>query len=87
MGAIIIHGGAVLTPDGLRRNWGVRVEGSRIDAVAANGELPVSPEDEVLEAPEGLRGFVLPTLARLPLGWGKASDGVMKNHYPKGLRR
>ena len=42
---------------------------------------------EVLEAPEGLRGFVLPTLAGLPLGWGKASDGVMKNHYPKGLRR
>lgn len=60
MGAIIIHGGAVLTPDGLRRNWGVRVEGSRIDAVAANGELPVSPEDEVLEAPEHLimPGFV-----------------------------
>ena len=22
-----------------------------------------------------------------PLGWGKASDGMMKNHYPKGLRK
>ena len=42
---------------------------------------------EVLDAPPGLRGFVLPTLAGLPLGWGKVSDGVMKNHYPKGLRR
>ena len=42
---------------------------------------------EVLDAPEGLRGFVLPTLAGLPLGWGKVSDGMMKNHYPKGLRR
>ena len=42
---------------------------------------------EVLSAPEGLRGFVLPTLAGLPLGWGKVSDGMMKNHYPKGLRR
>ena len=42
---------------------------------------------EVLDAPEGLRGFVLPTLAGLPLGWGKVSEGMMKNHYPKGLRR
>lgn len=41
---------------------------------------------ETIEA-EGLRGFVLPTLCGLPLGFGKVSDGVMKNHYPKGLRR
>lgn len=60
MGAVMIHGGAVLIPDGLCRNWGVQVEGSRIAAVAANGELPVSPEDEVLEASEHLimPGFV-----------------------------
>lgn len=32
-------------------------------------------------------GYVLPTLAGLPLGWGKVSGGRMKNHYPKGLRR
>ncbi len=41
---------------------------------------------EVLPAPS-FGGFVLPTLAGLPLGWGKVSDGMMKNHYPKGLRR
>ena len=33
------------------------------------------------------RGWVLPTFAGLPLGWGKIADGVMKNHYPKDLRR
>lgn len=33
------------------------------------------------------RGWVLPTFAGLPLGWGKIADGVMKNHYPKELRR
>ena len=32
-------------------------------------------------------GFVLPELKGLALGWGKVSDGMMKNHYPKGLRR
>ncbi len=33
-----------------------------------------------------LRGWHTVTYCGLPLGWGKASDGVMKNHYPKGLR-
>ena len=33
-----------------------------------------------------LRGWHTVTYRGLPLGWGKASDGVMKNHYPKGLR-
>ena len=44
-----------------------------------------------------LRGNVLPcgnekgwyviTFGSFPLGWGKASGGMMKNHYPKGLRK
>ncbi len=41
---------------------------------------------EVLPAAD-VKGFVLPTLEGLPLGFGKVSDGMMKNHYPKGLRR
>ncbi len=36
--------------------------------------------------PCDLRGWYTVTYAELALGWGKASDGVMKNHYPKGLR-
>ena len=32
-------------------------------------------------------GWVLACFAGVPLGWGKASGGTMKNHYPKGLRR
>ena len=36
--------------------------------------------------PCDLRGWHTVTYCGLPLGWGKASDGVMKNHYPKGLR-
>ena len=36
--------------------------------------------------PCALRGWYTMTYEGLPLGWGKASDGVMKNHYPKGLR-
>lgn len=33
------------------------------------------------------RGWVLPSFAGLPLGWGKIADGILKNHYPKELRR
>ena len=40
---------------------------------------------ETLPAPD-VRGWHVITYCGLPLGWGKASDGVMKNHYPKGLR-
>ncbi len=32
-------------------------------------------------------GWYLVTLDGFALGWGKASGGMMKNHYPKGLRK
>ena len=34
-----------------------------------------------------LKGWIPVTYKGLPLGWGKAGGGVIKNHYPKGLRR
>ena len=42
---------------------------------------------EALPAPEGIRGWAVACLEGVPLGWVKISDGSMKNHYPKGLRR
>ena len=32
------------------------------------------------------RGWLLFTYKNMPLGWGKASGGIAKNHIPKGLR-
>lgn len=32
------------------------------------------------------RGWVLVTVGGLSLGWARGADGVLKNHYPKGLR-
>ncbi len=32
------------------------------------------------------RGWVLVAVEGIGLGWGKESNGVLKNHYPKGLR-
>ena len=42
---------------------------------------------QVLSVDEKLKGFCVPMLEGMNLGWGKASEGQLKNHYPKGLRR
>ena len=44
-------------------------------------------QGQVLMVSENIKGFYTPVLEGLPLGWGKASCGQLKNHYPKGLRR
>lgn len=33
------------------------------------------------------RGWILVTINGVSIGWGKESNGIMKNKYPKGLRR
>ncbi len=35
----------------------------------------------------GEKGWYLITVDGYSLGWGKAAGGIMKNHYPKGLRK
>ena len=32
------------------------------------------------------KGWVLICTGNLSLGWGKMAAGIIKNHYPKGLR-
>lgn len=36
---------------------------------------------------DGEKGWYLICVDGFSLGWGKLAGGVMKNHYPKGLRR
>lgn len=54
----------------------------------------LSPEEakaylrgESLQMPADASGYGLAAYQGLALGFGKASDGQLKNHYPKGLRR
>jgi len=44
-------------------------------------------QGEPFAAPDATDGWVHISLSGYPLGWGKAVSGVVKNHYPKGLRR
>ena len=36
---------------------------------------------------DGEKGWTQALYAGMPLGWGKVSEGMLKNHLPKGLRR
>lgn len=41
---------------------------------------------EEIACDESLKGFAQVRAMGIPLGFGKANTGVLKNHYPKGLR-
>ena len=36
---------------------------------------------------QGGKGWYLICVDGFSIGWGKLAGGIMKNHYPKGLRR
>lgn len=37
--------------------------------------------------PRGGKGWMLVLAGEFPIGWGKLTGGILKNHYPKGLRK
>ena len=39
-----------------------------------------------ISCPPGIKGWCLVSICGLGLGWGKADRGIVKNHYPRGLR-
>lgn len=42
---------------------------------------------ETISCDPSLKGWILMCVNGFSIGWGKASGGIIKNHYPKGLRR
>jgi NOL1/NOP2/fmu family ribosome biogenesis protein len=61
------------------------------DCASVQDYAPDSPEmaaylhGEVV--PSDRKGWTLITAGGLSIGWGKGDGRVLKNHYPKGLRR
>ncbi|SEL03818.1 NOL1/NOP2/sun family putative RNA methylase [Paenibacillus sp. cl141a] len=66
-----------LNPGQAARSW---------DLPSDSAETAAYLRGEVLTIPSEYRGWTLVTTDGLPLGWGKASGGQLKNHLPKGLR-
>lgn len=76
-------GKAVFTPD---HAWAESIfppEMPRIDLTEEQARLYQAGQTIPAEG----KGWVLACFAGVVLGWGKISEGMMKNHYPKGLRR
>lgn len=42
---------------------------------------------DVISCSDQLKGFIVLSYQDYQIGFGKASDGMIKNHYPKGLRK
>lgn len=73
----------VFTPD---HAWAVSISPPAVPRVELTEEQARRYQNGQTIPAEG-RGWVLACFMGIPLGWGKVSDGMMKNHYPKGLRR
>ncbi|MFM9278654.1 RsmB/NOP family class I SAM-dependent RNA methyltransferase [Paenibacillus jiagnxiensis] len=57
------------------------------NAPAESEEIRSFLRGETLAVNAALKGWVLVAADGLPVGWGKASSGQLKNHLPKGLRQ
>ncbi len=66
-----------LSPGEVRRTWNLDASGSAVTAYLYGQTFPA----------EGEKGWYLICVDGFGLGWGKLAGGIMKNHYPKGLRR
>ncbi len=66
-----------LKPEQAARSFDLAADSMDIQAWLRGESLPVPPE---------LHGWTLVTVDGLPVSWGKASSGQLKNHLPKGLR-
>ena len=66
-----------LQPEEVRHSLYLPADSREICAYLRGETLPV----------EGEKGWYLMTVDGYSVGWGKQSGGVMKNHYPKGLRK
>ena len=68
-----LHGGEV------RRFIDFSGESPAASAWIRGEAIPVGEEQE--------NGWTLVMIDGCAAGWGKVSGGMLKNHYPKGLRR
>lgn len=55
------------------------------DFPAESAEIAAYLRGETLHGTQ--TGWTLITVNGISLGWAKGADGILKNHYPKGLRR
>lgn len=58
-----------------------------VDLSAKSDETAGFLSGQTITIKDGEKGWCLVCVEGYSLGWGKLSSGILKNHYPKGLRR
>ena len=58
-----------------------------IDLSVENGEAARYLNGQTITYEDGEKGWCLVCVEGYSLGWGKTAGGIVKNHYPKGLRK
>ena len=71
-------------PDHALALW-LQTAAQTADFAADSAEIAAYLRGEAIAG--GQSGWTLITADRLSLGWAKGSGGILKNHFPKGLRR
>lgn len=66
-----------LKPQEVKRSYNLSSKDNSVASFIGGQTFPVGAE----------KGWHLITVDGYSLGWGKAAGGIMKNHYPKGLRK
>lgn len=66
-----------LKPEEVKYSWDLKSDSLEIKQYLSGQTFPA----------EGEKGWYLITVEGYSIGWGKLAGGVMKNHYPKGLRK
>lgn len=83
-----------LSPDEVRRVWNMEFEESLSSKESLNLKEGLNVQKSTVMAylngqtfpAEGEKGWYLICVDGFSIGWGKLAGGVMKNHYPRGLR-
>ena len=66
-----------LKPEDVCFTYRMKAEGKEIKEYLSGGTIPL----------EGKKGWYLMTIEGYSIGWAKLAGGILKNHYPKGLRK
>ncbi|MEF3302592.1 RsmF rRNA methyltransferase first C-terminal domain-containing protein, partial [Paenibacillus sp. GYB003] len=66
-----------ITPDMCRAAVSLPADAPELETYLKGGTIPAGP---------AAAGWTLVAVEGHPVGWGKASGGLLKNHLPKGLR-
>ena len=66
-----------LKPQEAVNTWDLKADGPEIKQYLSGQTFPA----------DGDKGWYLITVDGYSIGWGKLAGGIMKNHYPKGLRK